>query len=206
MTDLGKRLRKYFIMGSQNCDRDPVEILTEAIQGGITAFQFREKGPGSLSGHAKLDLGKKLRTICEHNGVLFFINDDIDLVTPLGADGIHVGQDDTSVQYIRERYPNKIIGLSVSNYEELTQSHLESVDYIGAGAIFSTATKKDANRPVGVEWIKFLKHRYPDIPVVGIGGITVQNAQLVIDAGADGVSFISALTEASNIQAVLEKL
>src|SRR5699024_5761517 len=137
---------------------------------------------------------------------LFFINDDIDLVTPLGADGIHVGQDDTSVQHIRERYPNKIIGLSVSNYEELTQSHLESVDYIGAGAIFSTATKKDANRPVGVDWRIWSKARYPGLPVVGIGGLTVQNAQLIIDARADAVSCISALTEASNIPAGLEEL
>lgn len=73
-------LRKYFIMGSQNCDRNPVEILKIAAAAGITAFQFREKGEGSLTGNKKLELGKQLRNICSEHNIPFIVNDDIELV------------------------------------------------------------------------------------------------------------------------------
>src|SRR5690625_3128742 len=113
MMSLRKQLRKYFIMGSQNCDRDPVEILREAASAGITAFQYREKGDGSLTWKAKLELGKQLREICSAHQIPFIVNDDIELVEPLQADGIHVGQDDLSVKELRRMLPDKIIGLSV---------------------------------------------------------------------------------------------
>src|SRR5690625_2452092 len=109
-------------MGSQNCDRDPVYILTEAIKGGITAFQYREKGVNALIGEAKITLGKKLRAICKENNIPFFINDDIELINVLDVDGVHVGQDDTPVNDIRRDYPNILIGLSVSNKSELQKS------------------------------------------------------------------------------------
>jgi len=206
MSDLSRRLRKYFIMGSQNCDRNPTEVLKEAINGGITAFQYREKGAGSLKGIEKLELGKQLRHICQEHHVLFFINDDVDLVDSLNADGIHVGQDDMSVKDIRERFPDKIIGLSVSNSQEVEHSPLELVDYIGAGPVFATTTKEDAKTPVGIEWVKNLRNRFPLLPIVGIGGITVDNAHSVIEAGADGVSVISAITKAKNIKEAVHKL
>lgn len=193
-------------MGSQNCTREPAKILEEAIQGGITAFQYREKGAGSLTGKAKFELGKQLREICRNNDVLFFVNDDIDLVEPLDADGIHVGQDDMPVEDLYKKFPNKIIGLSVSNNDEVNQSPIELVDYIGAGPMFTTTTKEDAKKPVGVEWIKTLRNRFPLLPIVGIGGITIENAHSVIEAGADGVSIISAITKAENIKKTVRKL
>lgn len=199
-------LRKYFIMGSQNCNRDPVEILTEAIEGGITAFQFREKGSGSLQGEAKLELGKKLREVCREYRIPFFINDDIDLVKPLDVDGIHVGQGDMPVTELRELFPNKIIGLSISNHIELSNSPIELIDYIGAGSVFKTRTKEDAKEAVGLRWIKMLKSQFPLLPVVGIGGITMNNAHEVLEAGADGVSVISAITEAEDIITTVKKL
>lgn len=104
MMHVKQQLRKYFIMGSQNCKRDPVDILDEAIKGGITAFQFREKGTGALTGEAKLTLGKQLRAMCLNHNVPFFINDDIDLIDVLNVDGIHVGQGDMSVAEIRKRF------------------------------------------------------------------------------------------------------
>lgn len=206
MSQLRQQLRKYFIMGSQNCHQDPAVILKEAIGGGITAFQFREKGAGSLTGEAKVQLGKQLREICRKNGVLFFINDDVDLAEPLDVDGIHVGQDDMPVEKIREQFPDKIIGLSVSNDDEVRSSPIELVDYLGAGPVFATSSKQDAKQPVGVEWIQTLKDRYPLLPVVGIGGINTSNAHSVIEAGANGVSFISAVTETDDIAKALKKL
>ncbi|MFC4024825.1 thiamine phosphate synthase [Oceanobacillus longus] len=199
-------LRKYFIMGSQNCSHDPTEILESAAEAGITAFQFREKGPKSLTGNAKLELGKQLRDICRKHHIPFIVNDDIDLVTPLDADGIHVGQEDQSVEELRKMFPTKIIGLSVSNSYEVENSPLQVVDYVGAGPIFATNTKSDAKAPVGVEWITTLRKQFPDQPIVGIGGINTENALSVIEAGADGVSFITAITTANDINLAVQRL
>ncbi|HLS10187.1 thiamine phosphate synthase [Lentibacillus sp.] len=199
-------LRKYFVMGSQNCDRKPEDILKEAAKAGITAFQFREKGEDSLSGQEKLALGQRLRDICAHYNVLFFVNDDIDLVEPLEADGIHVGQNDMGLEKVREIYPDKIIGLSVSNQAEVNNSPIQLADYLGAGSVFATSSKTDAEQAVGLEWIRTLKRQHPDMPIVGIGGITEVNAASVINAGADGVAIISAITKADNVEAAVKNL
>ncbi|RDW21231.1 thiamine phosphate synthase [Oceanobacillus chungangensis] len=193
-------LRKYFIMGSQNCNRNPAEILEEAVKAGITAFQFREKGDGCLAGEAKLNLGKQLRAICQRADIPFIVNDDIELVDLLDADGIHVGQDDIPVESVRKLFPNKIVGLSVSNAKELAISPIDLVDYVGAGPIFDTTTKLDAKEAVGLEWITNLRREFTKLPIVGIGGITTENATSVIESGADGVSVISAITAAPDIK------
>lgn len=201
-------LRKYFIMGSQDCPpgREPADILSQAIAGGITIFQYREKGAGSLEGAEKIALGKKLRAICRDAGIPFIINNDVDLIDELDVDGIHVGQTDTSVSLLREKYPDLIIGLSVSNKEELTSSPLDLVDYLGAGAVYPTSSKHDAIVGEGLEWIRQLRSLQAHIPFVGIGGITVDRAAEVIAAGADGVAVISAITQADNIAKAVAKL
>ncbi|RYG74210.1 thiamine phosphate synthase [Lentibacillus lipolyticus] len=199
-------LRKYFIMGSQDCERPPEDILEEAAKAGITAFQFREKGKRSLIGTEKLALGRRLRNICARHNILFFINDDIDLAKPLEVDGIHIGQDDRPLEEVRELFPDKIIGLSVSNQTEVDNSPIQLADYLGAGPIFATSTKVDAKQSVGPEWIRTLKYQYPTMPIVGIGGIHEQNAAAVIEAGADGVAVISAITGANSIEGVVKKI
>lgn len=204
--DLRKSLRKYFIMGSQNCDRDPKQILKEAITAGITAFQYREKGTGSLTGFQKYILGKQLRDICRYYHIPFFVNDEVELAQVLEADGIHVGQDDLSPTDLRRKFPNKWIGLSISNNQELSTSPIVCVDYLGIGPIFATTTKEDAKAPVGTTWIKEVKQRYPNMPIVGIGGISTKNANSVIEAGADGVAVISAITRANDIQEAVAQL
>lgn len=206
MDKLRQQLRKYFIMGSQNCNRPPEDILLEAAKEGITAFQYREKGPGSLTGAEKIKLGERLRTICRAYHILFFINDDVELVEVLDADGIHVGQDDMDAAELRRQFPNKIIGLSVSNQNEVNNSPITAVDYLGAGPIYGTYTKTDAKAPVGVNWMKELRAQFPSLPIVGIGGIQPMNSHHVIEAGADGVSVISAITEAPHIHKVVAAL
>ncbi|WP_249261007.1 thiamine phosphate synthase [Virgibacillus pantothenticus] len=193
-------------MGSQNCDRDPKQILEEAIQAGITAFQYREKGQGSLSGFQKYILGKELRNICKQYDIPFFVNDDVELTQVLDADGIHVGQDDVDASELRQRFPNKWIGLSISNMQELQSSPLDLVDYLGVGPIFTTTTKEDAKPAVGTGWIKQVKQLYPNMPIVGIGGISTENAASVLEAGAEGVAIISAITKAKNIDEAVAKL
>nr|WP_085993536.1 thiamine phosphate synthase [Oceanobacillus senegalensis] len=199
-------LRKYFIMGSQNCDRNPVEILVEAAKAGITAFQFREKGEGSLTGEAKLELGKELREICRQYHIPFIINDDIHLAEPLDVDGIHVGQDDQPIDELQKMFPDKIMGLSISNDEELANSPIHLVDYVGAGPIFSTKTKEDAKKAVGPEWIQKLRDKHPWLPIVGIGGINTSNSKDVLNAGANGISVISVITKSRNIQETVKNL
>lgn len=206
MTIVSQQLRKYFIMGSQNCNRNPVEILESAVSAGITAFQFREKGEGSLTGKEKLALGRKLREVCTRYNVPFIINDDMKLVEPLEADGIHVGQDDVSIKELRQLFPHKIIGLSVSNAGEVANSPVHLVDYLGAGPVFNTTSKADAKSAVGVDWIKALRNQFPASPIVGIGGITTQNAASVIEAGANGVAVISTITKAEDIVEVVQWL
>ncbi|HEY4600873.1 MAG TPA: thiamine phosphate synthase [Cerasibacillus sp.] len=199
-------LRKYFIMGSQDCGkRKPENILIEAINSGITIFQYREKGKGSLSEKEQLELGKRLRDICLQHDIPFIVNDNVTLVEPLNADGVHVGQNDTPVSIVRDMFPDKIIGLSISNQAELEQSSLEYVDYVGAGPVFQTMTKPDKT-PVGLKWIETLRHQHPELPFVGIGGITSSNATKVLQAGADGVAVISAITKANDIKSVINKL
>lgn len=192
-------LRKYFIMGSQDCDHNPVDILTEAVEAGITAFQFREKGKGSLEGAEKVTFGKILREICREHHVPFFINDDVELASILDVDGIHVGQGDVPVTKLRNDFPNLEIGLSISNEEELKQSPVQLVDYVGAGPVYTTGSKDDAIDAVGLDWIKSLRNKHPHLPIVGIGGITEKNAHKVMEAGADGVSVISAITKSYDI-------
>ncbi|MGY0693465.1 thiamine phosphate synthase [Virgibacillus sp. FSP13] len=199
-------LRKYFIMGSQNCDSDPVEVLQSAISAGITAFQFREKGEGALKGNEKLTLGHKLREVCSNCDIPFIVNDDLELVETLEADGVHVGQEDKSVEELRQFFPNKIIGLSVSNLREVSKSPIQMVDYLGAGPVFNTTSKADAKLAVGLDWITTLRDRFPDLPICGIGGITTQNSKSVIDAGANGVAVISAIAKAKDIEEAVESL
>ncbi|CDQ18619.1 thiamine phosphate synthase [Halobacillus karajensis] len=203
---LASKLRKYFIMGSQNCERDPLVILEEAIHGGITCFQYREKGEGSLTGQAKYSLGHKLRKRCAEAGILFIVNDDVELFDALDADGLHVGQEDLSVEDVRLKYPDTIIGLSVSNEDELNRSPLHLVDYLGAGPVYPTSSKKNAKPVVGTEWVKEVKRQVSPLPVVGIGGIHSGNANEVLDAGADGVAVISAIAQAEDVKATVQSI
>lgn len=204
--ELKKHVRKYFIMGSQNCKKNPEKILEEAAKSGITAFQFREKGASSLTGNAKLDLGHRLRDICFRYNILFFINDDIELAAPLEADGIHIGQQDSHIEEVREIFPDKYIGLSVSNRQELDDSPVQLADYVGVGPIYSTSTKEDAMQAIGTGWIRSLRQQHPNLPVVGIGGINEQNASTVLEAGADGIAVISAITTSNDIAATVRNL
>ncbi len=200
-------LRKYFIMGSQNCNgKSPEYILEEAIKAGITMFQFREKGTGALKGEEKVELGKRLRKLCREHAIPFVVNDDVELVERLDADGLHVGQEDAPVEELREQFPNLLLGLSISNEEELAKSNIQLVDYVGAGPVFSTRTKEDAKEAVGIDWIQNLRSKHPTLPIVGIGGINESNASQVLEAGADGVAVISAITAADDIANTVKKL
>ncbi|MGD8190431.1 thiamine phosphate synthase [Brevibacillus ginsengisoli] len=195
---LSEWLRLYFIMGSNNCAKDPLEVLEEAIEGGITLFQFREKGNGALTGASKFRLARKMQVLCKQKGIPFIVNDDVDLAVALEADGVHVGQDDESAEEVRHKMRNKILGVSAHNWEEAQRAVAHGADYLGVGPIFATQTKQDAKAAQGPEIIRSLRQQGIQLPIVGIGGITAENSGSVIEAGADGISVISAISSAED--------
>jgi len=205
MHSLSEKLRKYLIMGSQDCERDPEQILREAIDAGITAFQYREKGPDALTGAERLKLGVRLREVCKERDIPFIVNDDVELASDLEADGIHVGQEDLPVEIVRERFPDKIIGLSVSSMKEVRNSRLDLVDYVGAGPIYTTPTKPN-QESTGYHWLEEIHAFAPNVSIVAIGGIKPNNAEVVLDAGADGLAVVTAVTQAKNIEDIVRQL
>ncbi|NKE06935.1 thiamine phosphate synthase [Mesobacillus selenatarsenatis] len=197
-------LKLYFIAGSTNCFKNPVKVLEEAIRGGITIFQYREKGEGCLEKIEKLELGKKLQRLCLDNGIPFIVNDDIELALKLDADGVHIGQEDEDTVQVRRKIGNKILGVSVHNLEEAEKAKLAGADYFGVGPIFPTATKKDTRAVQGTVFLEQLKDF--GVPIVGIGGINADNAGAVMAAGADGVSVITAISQAEDVKAAAVRL
>jgi thiamine-phosphate pyrophosphorylase len=199
-------LKVYFIMGSTNCEQDPQKILNDAISGGVTLFQLREKGPQALTGTRRLDFASNLQSICKSHGVPFIVNDDVELALALDADGVHLGQDDESANVVRSQIGARILGVSAHTVEEAQRAIADGADYLGIGPIFPTRSKDDAKAVQGTKLIRMLREQGMDIPIVGIGGITPMNARSVIDDGADGVSVISTISMAESAREAARKL
>jgi len=200
-------LKLYFICGTTTClDKDLYTVVEDALKGGITLFQFREKGKGALEGKEKLELAIKLQNICKKYNVPFIVNDDIELALEIDADGVHVGQDDLDVDEIRKLMPNKIIGLSIGNEEELKQSKVEYVDYVGVGPVYVTQSKDDAGGAIGYEGLELMRKLLPQMPLVAIGGIQTQHIKDVMKTNVDGVSIISAISYSDNIEKTVREM
>ncbi len=199
-------LKVYFILGSTNCTKDPVEVTRQAIEGGITLFQYREKGTGALLGEDKYKLAQALQKLCQQHQIPFIVNDDVDLALSLNAEGVHIGQEDESAAAVREKIGNKILGVSVHTREQAYEAIQQGADYLGLGPVFSTTTKEDAKAAAGTALIQTLRKEGLTIPMVGIGGITAENAPMVIAAGADGVAVITAISLADSVIQSTQKL
>lgn len=185
-------------MGSRNAaGRDPLQVLEAALRGGVTCFQLREKGEGRLVGEELHAFGAACRDLCRSHGVPFIVNDDAGLAVSLGADGLHIGQEDGDIREIRERIGGSLIlGVSAHDPEEARAAVQAGADYIGMGPVYATSSKPDARPVAGTEPIRAARREYPELPIVGIGGIGAANAAPVIRSGADGVSLITAISHA----------
>ncbi|PRS41417.1 thiamine phosphate synthase [Bacillus sp. NMCC46] len=201
-----QQLSVYFIMGTANTSRQPLDVVKEAIQGGFTMFQFREKGDGALQGEEKKQLARQLQVLCQEANVPFIVNDDVQLAMDLDADGVHVGQEDTNAEDVRQKIGNKILGVSTHNLDEVKQAMKDGADYVGMGPVYPTETKKDTRSVQGVSLITEVRRHGLPIPIVGIGGITYDNAAPVIQAGADGISIISAISQSTDPKKAAEEL
>ncbi|AET67611.1 thiamine-phosphate pyrophosphorylase [Desulfosporosinus orientis DSM 765] len=183
-------------------NRDLAESIEQAIQGGVTLVQLREK---SVSTKEFLQLAEKVKEITSRYQIPLIINDRLDIALAIDADGLHVGQDDLPMVKARELLgPDKIIGVSASTLEEALLAEQQGADYLGVGAIFTTATKTDAT-DVSLKQLEVIKHSV-SIPVVAIGGIGTTNLPLVRAAGVDGVSVVSAILGQENIYSAAMEL
>lgn len=171
--------------------------IETAIDGGVQLIQYRDKS--GLRGQI-YERAERLRELTRRSNVKLIINDEVDVAMSIGADGVHLGQDDFPVMAARALMGQQaIIGLSTHSLGEAIAAEKESVDYIGFGPIFSTKTKQSGHLPLGIESIQALCARVT-LPVYAIGGIQKSHAQSILKAGAAGVAVASALVGASKVQ------
>ena len=167
-----------------------------ALRGGVRIFQFRDK---HRSDRERVSLGRSLIELIRAASGLMIVNDRADLALAMGADGVHLGQDDLPVQFGRELMgPDLIVGASASFLEEIGTATAAGADYIGFGAVFPTGTKLDAEF-AGLDLFE-AACQASSLPVVGIGGITVERAPAVVARGAAGVAVVSALFRAPDVE------
>ncbi|OAQ53254.1 thiamine phosphate synthase [Natrinema mahii] len=190
--------RTYLVTQASLSDgRSTPEIVRAAIDGGVDAVQLREKDANARS---RYELGLELRELTAEAGVDLLVNDRVDIAQAIDADGVHVGQSDLSVGVARDLLgPDAIVGCSTSTVAEAREADREGADYLGVGAVYGTSSKDvdDGKDGIGPERIAAIADAV-SIPVVGIGGITADNAGPVVEAGAAGVAVISAITAASD--------
>jgi thiamine-phosphate pyrophosphorylase len=171
-------------------DRDLFTAVEEALKGGVTMLQLREKTASSRDFY---QLAVRMKELAAAYQVPLIINDRLDIALAADAGGLHVGQDDLPVAVARRILgPGKILGYSVSTVEEAIYGEQNGADYLGASPVYATGSKVDAGSPIGIDGLRQIKQSVA-IPVVGIGGIGEANILDVKRAGVDGASVISAI-------------
>ncbi len=179
------------------------DVAGAAIMGGATMIQFRDK---DLEDERFADEAKRVARMAKDAGVLFIVNDRVDIAAKCGADGVHIGQNDLDLGKARAIMGlDAIIGVSVSDKEEALAAEAEGADYLGAGPVFETGSKNDAGRPIGLNELAEICGAVI-LPVIAIGGVTKDNVKDVMDAGAAGVAVIAAIAEASDMTLAASEL
>jgi thiamine-phosphate pyrophosphorylase len=179
------------------------EVAKRAIAGGADVIQLRDKNYGC---HELFFVGKALRALTKKTKTLFIINDRLDVALICGADGVHLGQDDIRARVARQiAPPGFIIGVSVGTVDEAVRAEQEGADYIAVSPVFPTASKGDAGPGHGLAALRKIRNTVT-IPVIAIGGISLENAGAVIAAGADGVAVISAVVGSPDITRAAREL
>jgi thiamine-phosphate pyrophosphorylase len=190
-------LDRQFLAG-----KDVLDIARQVIEGGARVIQLRDKQ--SKKGELLL-IAQKLKELCSQAGVLFIINDYLDLALAVDADGLHIGQEDLPLPVVRRELPiDKIVGCSVTTAAQARKAQNECADYIAVGSMFPTTTKTEAI-VVGVDMVKELR-RMVSTPLVAIGGISQDNVGQVVVAGADAVAVISAVLGEKDVKGAVQKL
>lgn len=178
------------------------EQVEEAMKGGITFLQLREK---HLSKEEFLKEAIEIKDLARKYQIPFVINDNIEIAQKAEADGVHVGQDDMPVEEVRQILgPDKIIGVSAHNVEEAVRAEQGGADYLGVGAVYPTSTKENTSA-VSMEEMKKICQTV-SIPVVAIGGIKKDNMNVLTGTGVDGIAVVSAIFAAKDIRKAAREL
>jgi thiamine-phosphate pyrophosphorylase len=184
----------YFVTDAGLSRAGNLSDVARAAAAGVGTVQYRAKA-GST--RALYEEARALREVCRP--ALFLVNDRVDLALAVGADGVHLGQDDLSCEVARGLLgPHRVIGVTVHTVAEAVAAERDGADYVGVAPIFSTLTKADAGAPGGLELVRSVRAAVA-LPLVAIGGIDLANAPGVIAAGADAICAISAVVRAVDV-------
>ncbi|MBD2313314.1 thiamine phosphate synthase [Desertifilum sp. FACHB-1129] len=167
-------------------------VVEAALQGGLTLVQYRSKTADDL---VRLEEAQKLRSLCDRYGALLIVNDRVDIALAVDADGVHLGQQDIPIGLARQLLgPQRLIGRSTTNPEEMQRAIAEGADYIGVGPVYATPTKAD-KAAAGLEYVRYAAEK-ASVPWFAIGGIDLENLNQVLDAGATRISVVRAVMQA----------
>jgi thiamine-phosphate diphosphorylase len=183
--------------------RTIIEAVALALDAGAPAIQLRDK---RRSAGELLPVARELRRLTRQSGALFFINDRLDLALAVEADGVHLGPDDLPVAEVRRVVPDSfLIGYSTDDPDEGRRAAAEGADYLGVGAVWPTGSKADAGAAIGVDGVRTMVAAVP-VPVVAIGGITVDRAPLLAGSGIAGIAVIGAVMAADDVSSAVRTL
>jgi thiamine-phosphate pyrophosphorylase len=199
-----EQLRLYLVTDSTLCrGRTLTDVVAQAVRGGVTCVQLREKALGTLEFVAR---AQALKSLLQPLQIPLVINDRVDVALACQADGVHLGQSDMPVDLVRKILPPQVfIGLSVENDQDITQAIGMPVDYLGISPIFATPTKTDTQTPWGLAGLQRARASTA-LPLVAIGGINRTNAAQVRQGGADGLAIVSAICAADDPAAAAAEL
>ncbi len=184
-------------------ERGLLETVRAAVAGGVTLVQLRDP---DAKGRALAEQARALLDLLRPLGIPLLINDRVDVAVAVGADGVHLGQDDLDPAAARAMLgPDRILGLSVGTLEELAASDLAGVDYLGTGPVRGTGTKADAGAAIGVDGFAAVRARV-SLPMVAIGGLGRADVGPIIRAGADGIAVVSAICAAPDVKSAAHAL
>ncbi|WP_031526000.1 thiamine phosphate synthase [Dyadobacter crusticola] len=189
-----ENVQLYLVTDEAACmGRDLYWVVEEAVQGGVTMVQLREK---TLSTRAFIDRAKRLKELLQPYNVPLIINDRVDVALAADADGVHVGQSDMPYEILNEMLPaSKIIGLSVESEADVLEAEQWDVSYLGLSPLYATPTKTDTKRPWEIEGLSWAGTNSKHSLIV-IGGINFLNAEEAIRNGAGGIAVVSAICSA----------
>jgi len=190
----------YLITDRTLCKNRELEAVREACEAGVNVVQYREK---ELSFDKKVEMAGEMARVCAKYGVIFIVNDDVEVALASGADGVHLGQKDKGIERALEK--GMILGISASSIEEAKKAQESGASYIGFGPVFATGTKRDAAPPTGLKALKEAGKK-SDVPVFAIGGIDEKNVDEVMKTGVAGIAVVSAIMAAKDFRAASERL
>lgn len=183
--------RFYFITHRPSSENGILKDVMEALEAGVRIVQYREK---ELPLRRQIEEAREVLKLCRKFGATFIVNDRVDLALAVGADGVHLGPEDMPPELARRILgEGKLVGVSVGSVQDALRAKEAGADYIGVGPIFRTSTKPDAGPPIGPEGLREVRSAV-DLPIVAVGGITLESVGEVTRAGADAVCAISAVS------------